>query len=196
VTGPTVEPITLEEAKDHLRESDDSQDTLIEALIQASREYVEEYTGRRLITQTWRMTLDGFPCASRRNLWSRIEIPNAPLQSVTSISYTDTAGATQTVATSVYSVDVGTTVARGFVRLKYDQAWPDARYGSPDAVTITYVVGYGSSGESVPSAIRQAMLLIVGGFYEQRESVITGTIVADHPAVVSLLSQYRLLEAA
>lgn len=159
---PAVEPLSLEETRRHLElhESQTSDDTLIQGLIQAAREHVEQETHRALISQTCRLTLPGFPCG-REPLW----IPRPPFASLTSITYYDTDNAQQTLTTTGYGVS--TDHEPGFVQPPYDAWWPST-ICREDAVKVTFVAGYGASGSSVPRALRQAMLLIVGRWYETR----------------------------
>jgi len=153
----------------------------------AARLYVEDFLRRSLITTTWRHTLDSFPCDDV------LELPRAPLVSVTSIAYVDTAGNTQTLSTDVYDVDTASLPGR--IALKYLQIWP---YLLPvrNAVTVTFVAGYGASGSAVPAPILAAMKLLIGHWYENREAV-TGSAMTELPVGVSaLLWPHRNLEAA
>lgn len=181
--GPTTEPLTLSEAKAHLRVDHPSEDTLIAALVQAAREYVEAFTHRALITQTWKLTIERFPSGDY------IELPKAPLISVGSVQYIDTAGAQQTLATSVYDAD--TTCTPGVVRLKYDQSWPSTR-DVWNAVEITFDAGYGAAS-AVPEPIKSAIRLLVGHLYANRESTVSGTINSEvRYAHEALLMPYRV----
>jgi uncharacterized phiE125 gp8 family phage protein len=188
VAAPTEEPIDLDTAKAQCRIDLSDDDALIQGYIVAAREYVEHYTGRQLITATWDLVLDGF-CA-------RIDIPKAPLRSVTSIGYVDTAGVTQTLAVSGYKVIgaagtlVNPTASRGRIERAYATAWPIARSESGN-VTVRFVAGYGNASD-VPVALKQAMLLLIGHWYANREPVNIGNIVAPLPmAVDALLGPYR-----
>src|SRR5688500_11691380 len=95
---PGTEPVTLDEAKAHLRVTTADDNTLITALIAAARQLVEDFTNRSLITQTWEWRLDAFPS------WT-LCVPQAPLVSVTSIQYVDPSGVTQVLANTEYLVD-------------------------------------------------------------------------------------------
>lgn len=157
-TPPTAEPVTLEEARLHLRVSDDSEDEQLDGLIKAAREYVETRIDRALMTQTIRLSLDRFPAYE-------IRLPKPPLQSVTSVQYIDGAGATQTVSASDYRVDTYTEPGR----IEPVTVWPvaDARVA---AVRVTYVAGF-TSAALVPQTIKQAMLLLMTHWYENRSAV-------------------------
>jgi uncharacterized phiE125 gp8 family phage protein len=98
VTPPEVEPITLEEAKSHLRIDTDAEDVYVSALITAARERVELFLRRALATQTFEYTLDGFPSGV-------IDIPRPPLQSAGDIKYLDTGGNERTLPPELYVED-------------------------------------------------------------------------------------------
>lgn len=165
-SDPASEPVSLGEAKNHLRVDISDDDDLITALITAAREYVEEASRRALITQTWRLSLPQFPAAVE------IELPRPPLQSVTSVTYTDSDGSSSTFASSKYSVDTDSEPGR--VRLVYGEDWPSDTLAETNPVQITYVAGYGDGSSDVPQRWRQAILLTVGHWYENREAVATG----------------------
>lgn len=161
-TAPTVEPVGLSEAKLHLRieETDTEEDSLLEALITAARQTIELVTWRALCTQTLDLVLDEFPSGDT------LELPRPPLVSVTSISYTLEAGTTSTLSTSVYGVDTDSEPGRLY--LKPGQSWPSDSLYPVAGVRIRYVAGYGNPGD-VPRTYRQALLLLVGHWYENRE---------------------------
>ena len=128
-----LEPVTLAEMKTHLRVDHADEDSYIQALISAAREYVEEQTGRRLMYTTQTQKYDSWP--------TEMELRWSPLSTVTSIVYTDTSSTTQTCTNTVYDVD--TAVLPGKVREAYGQSWP-ANRGHPNDITVTYVAGYGA----------------------------------------------------
>lgn len=160
---PTSEPLTLLEAKLHLRVDHSEEDSLISLIIRTARETAEKHTNRSLITQTRVLKMDSFPRCRE------IMLPNGAVSSVTSISYIDQNEVAQTLSTDEYYVDVDSDIAR--IRVK--NYWP-ATFCKPNVVTITYVAGYGSA-VSVPSAIKSAMLLLIGHLYENREQVVIGS---------------------
>lgn len=181
VTAPATEPVTLAEAKSHLRVTTTDDDVLITALIVAARESAESAMGRALITQTWDMTIDGFPPV--------IDVPLPPLQSVTSINYVDENGDSQTLATTEYTVDIKSSPGR--LVESYGKTWPTTR-DVINAVTVRFVAGYGASA-SVPQAIKQGMLMHIGHMYANRESVLVGIQAQDMPQASAFLYQpYRV----
>lgn len=133
IVEPTAEPISLAQAKRQLRVDGTDEDTFIAGLISAARNYVENQCSVSLVVSTFKQTLDSFPAGDT------ISLNFPPLLDVTSITYVDSAGATQTLATTVYSVV--THERPGKVKLKYLQDWPTTRI-QPDAVTITFRAGY------------------------------------------------------
>jgi uncharacterized phiE125 gp8 family phage protein len=183
ITAPGTEPITLDEAKAHLRVDLEAEDTLIEALITAAREQAEAYLKRALVTQTWELYLDEFP--------EQIDVPFPPLQSVTSIVYVDDDGVDQTLDTSTYTVDAKAQPGR--IVPAYDESWPSTR-AVPNAVTVQFVAGYGAAS-AVPLSIKQAMLLMIGDMYENRESFVIGQSVNELPLTSErLLWPYRVFK--
>jgi uncharacterized phiE125 gp8 family phage protein len=162
-TGPTVEPITLADAKVHLKVDSTDDDDLINALIGTAREMAETKLGRVLITQTWNWVMDRFP-GSRQ-----VVLPLPPLQSVVSIKYKDAAGEDQTIDAGDYIVD--TAPEPGRVVLAKNASWPSAELYPASAVTFQYKAGYGDAASNVPGPIKQACLLMIGEWYENRENV-------------------------
>ena len=182
--APTVEPLTSAETKLHLRVEITEDDALIGNLIKAARQYAEEYTRRQLITATWKLYLDEFPDV--------ITLFRPPLQTTgTSIQYVDDNGITQTLAASVYQIDTTSVLPR--IRPAYGQSWPSTR-PIMNAVITTYKNGYGDAATSVPEPIRQALRLLVGHWYENRESVSGVRLEIVPHAVELLLWPYRVLE--
>jgi len=191
-TPPALEPITLAEAKAHLRVDASDEDNYIAALIQAARATIEAWEWRSHITQTWELRLDAFPSGS----WP-IYVPRPPLQSVTSpIAYIDANGVAQSLLAAKYDVDSKSEPGR--IKPIYGEVWPTTRPGILNAVTVTYVAGYGAAAASVPARTKHAIKLLVGLWYEQREPIVTGTISTRIPDTIEALllpvHSWRVLE--
>lgn len=183
-TAPATEPVTTVEARAHLNVDTLDDDAYIETLIKVARQNAENFTNRALITQTWDYWIDRFPFGDRP-----IELPKAPLQSVGSVKYIDENGTEQTLSAATYTVDADSEPGR--IYLAYNKAWPQTRV-QRKAVHIEYDVGYGNANE-VPAAIKQAMLLMIGHWYENREDVVVGVSAAELPmASQYLLSPYKV----
>lgn len=162
-----------------------SEDALIESLIVAAREYVETFTKRALITQTWKHYLSEWPSKDE------VLMPLGNLQSVASVKYKDTAGTQTTWDTSDYIVD--TESVPGRIVPAYGKSWPTTTLYPVNPIEIQFVCGYGSTAASVPQSIRNAMLLLIGHWYLNREAVIVGSISKELEFTVSsLLQPYRL----
>ena len=157
------------------------EDTLIESLITVAREKCENITNRALATQTIVLSLDQFPSGN-------IRLPRPPLVSVTSIKYKDSAGTDTTWDSSNYIVDIAK--EPGEVALAYGISYPLYTEYASSSVKITYVAGYITD---CPKAIKQAMLLLIGHYYENREEFVIGQTIAKIPrSVDDLLSSYRI----
>ena len=169
---PAQEPVSLAEQKIQSRVSTDADDALLSLYITAARQNCEQFQARAYITQTWDLTLDDWPADGC------IYAPRAPLASVTSITYVDDAGTTQTLSSSLYTVD--TKSEPGRIYPAYGETWPSVR-GQPNAITVRFVAGYGTTMQSVPARMRAAIMVLAHHWYENREPVVIGTIVADLP---------------
>lgn len=190
IEAPAEEPITLAEARLHLKIDDGitADDALISALIVAAREKAEHETGRRLVTQTWDMFLDAFPA-----LDGSIKLHTALVKasSVTQLAYLDTAGAQQTVDPADYVLD--THSLPGYLFPAQGLSWPADVADSANAVRVRVVCGYGAAA-SVPAGIKAWIKLHVGALYRNREGFAEGRSVAELPGrfTDSLLDPYRV----
>jgi len=171
-TPPATLPVSLTEAKEWLRVDGSAQDDQIEALIGTALRLIERQYDRQLVTATWQLTLDAFPD------WE-IRAPRNPLRTVTAITYVDTAGDTQTLSASRYTVDPYSDPGR--IVPAYGYVWPATR-SETNAVTISFTAGYGSAAE-VPETIKQAIRLCVASWFDLRGDAAPTTL---PPAVEQL----------
>ena len=160
-TAPQAESVALAEAKDFLKISNNDEDALIEAWINAAREWCEDYQNRVYITQTWELSLDEFP---RESI---IKIPLPPLQSITSIKYYDTDGTEYEFLSTNYEVDIYSEPGR--ISLGYNKSWPSTILRPINGVIITFTAGYGDAAKDVPEKVKQAIKVLIGELYEHRE---------------------------
>ena len=175
-------PVTMTEAKLHLRIVDDGEDELVNALTNAAQDKVEGDTGLVLRARSVSIAFDdwGGNCLP---LW------RGPVSSVTSIVYDDANGAQQTLAADQYRL-------RDYFGAKaivpaYGVSWPELENVS-GCVRVTYIAGY-ANNYAVPPALRQAALLLIGHWYENREAVNVGNITSLLPmAYDSLITHYRV----
>lgn len=184
--APTAEPLTLDEVKRYLRIDGTDDDAVIESLMLAAREDVETWTGRTLLTTSYALRLSDFEWCTCCGV---LRLPRPPLQSVTSISYLDSAGATQTLATTVYQVDAYSEPGR--ITLKTGQSWPSTYTDSFNNVTVTFVAGWTLA--TIPERVKMAMKLLIGGYYEHREDMLE-VRVQDNAAVCRLLWGLRIVD--
>lgn len=190
VTPAAAYPVSLEEAKSHLRVGFPDDDDLIEALLQASIGYAESFTGRAFIDQTFDLFLDAFPTDG-----AAIRLPNPPLIEVTGIYYRDSNGDEQEFASSSYLCDTSPN-DKARVQLAYGANWPTIQ-DRINAVRIRYRAGYlkplSPSEAGVPQAICAAIKIILANLYEHRESVVIGQSAVEMPwSAMQLLRRYRV----
>lgn len=183
----TVEPITLAEARLHLRvdtygsPEEHPDDNLILAQLSAAREWCEKYLGLAIANQTIEVALDAFD--------NPINLPFGPVVSVSYLRYLDADGVEQTISTPDYIFDDFSG------RLTPADSWPTPKVVT-NAVKVRYQVGYSLPGESptnrqLPFAIRAAILLILGDLYEHRENSSTDKLEQVPMAAQTLLDMYR-----
>lgn len=173
-SAPAAEPLTTTQMAAHCRAPDDgTDDDALNDAQAAARSHVEAVTGTRLVTQT---------VAVKADAWADLAaLPIAPVQSVSGITYVDTDGATQTLATTVYEARLEG-LAPSIV-LKHGQSWPPVQPGS--RISVTAVVGYGAPG-SQPQAVLHAIRLVAGDFYANRETVQVGSVAGRIPMAGSV----------
>lgn len=171
ITAPSLEPMTLADAKLHLRVDGTDEDNLITALIVAARRRAEHLLTRALITQTWELTLDEFPAAD-------IQLPKPGVLSIVSVKYLDSAGIEQTVDLADYALDAATTP--GWVLLASGATWPTT-YDGANAVRVRFTCGYGPAASDVPADVVAWCKLQVGALYRNREGFAAGQTVAELP---------------
>lgn len=171
VTGPSAEPVTYEETRDHINLEHDDDYDLITRYIKSARRVFENKAKHILVQRTFDYSFSRFP-------FNRIVLPRNPVISITSITYIDLnlSPTSQTVATSVYELNAGVTPAH--VYLKYNQKWPSNR-GWENDVTVRFVAGYNDDGDSprdyaqnVPDDIKVCIMSMVGEMYKNRDLTI------------------------
>ncbi len=183
VITPPTEPITLVQAKQHLRVDHSDDDDLITALISAVRLQIDAPKGwlnLALPVQTLEITLDTFPC-------NEIKVPWPPLRSVVSIKYDDPDGIEQTLSPTRYSVDARS--QPGWI-LPDENGWPSTSelINAVNAVRVRFECGH----DEVPAPIMAWMLLNIGSLYANRETIVIGQPVASLPGhILNMLSTFR-----
>lgn len=166
ITEPVVEPVTVSEAKHHLRIDQDfnDDDGYIQSLITASRIYVENHADRTLLRTQLQMKLDFFP------MWD-ITLPRPPLmQDPVVVQYTPSDSSLGYVLTPFTNFRTDYDATPGVIRPQWNGTWPSCR-GAENDVVITWWAGFGTTGADVPVPARHAMLMIVAHWYRNREAV-------------------------
>lgn len=189
-TNPAVEPVTLAEAKAHCRVDSTADDAYVQALIRAAREWVEAYLDRTLVHTQWVMRFDRLPPSGIEP----VELPRPPMvvsgtATAVSVTFTAEAGATGSWSSAEFRVDRYSTP--GTVQPVYGGTYPAHRHDD-NSVSVTWWAGYGADGTAVPAAIRHAMLMLVAFWYDNRSTVLVGSISKELEfAVSSLLDSQR-----
>lgn len=181
-----TEPITEADARTHLRvESDDPGADQIGTMITAARQAVERYLAVTIVNRARSYTIDRFPTIMRR-----IKLPNGPVTAITSVSYVDTDGATQTLTGS--DVRLVNYEQADVIEPLFGETWPATRE-IPGAVTVNYTAGMmtGSPLTLPDKTIRQAILLHIGDLWAYREGALANVNVVTNPTVERLLTFYR-----
>jgi uncharacterized phiE125 gp8 family phage protein len=168
VTPPSVEPVTLTEAKAHLGETGTSNDTLITGLIVAARQACEHYARRAFVTQTYDLALDGVSGNS-------IELPRPPLASVTSVTYYLEDGTSGTVSSDDYLVDDYGTPGR--LTLKRGASWPTG-LRETNGLVVRFVAGFGLP-PVLPQPIKEAVLVMVAALFAKADPTVLEERIGD-----------------
>jgi uncharacterized phiE125 gp8 family phage protein len=177
-----VEPISVAEAKAHLRIDASDEDSLLTSLITAARMFVERTLSLALITESWSLYLDGWPRSGT------IVLPIQPVQAVTAVKVYDPDDSPTTVNSETYSIDVLSEPAR-----RCRQAPCSYRpHGCSNAFEVAFTAGFGDEATDVPAPVRHALKLLVAHWFEHREPVVLGEFPQEVPATVAgLLLPYR-----
>lgn len=178
---PSVEPVTLAEALEHLHQDAGVEDSYIQGLITAARIACENRIERSLISTPWEVTMDAFPDA--------IVLAMPPVISVTSVKFIDQDGIEQTLDPNDYIVD--TKSEPGYIVPAVGKAWPDTQ-DRINAVTVAYLAGYGTTADKVPGPIKHWIKLAIGDMRANRNRS------GDKPAVPhdfadGLLDYYKIM---
>jgi uncharacterized phiE125 gp8 family phage protein len=194
IAGPAGEPVSLAEARVHLRIDSNAEDALIAAFISAAREAIEGETGRCLLPQDWEIRLPCFP-----GWWSdasyigygELRTLHAPVISIQAIATADAAGTETVMSATAWqaSIPAGPRAQVAKIVPAAGSLWPSTVPGVIDAVRIRYRAGYASIS-AVPGPLRAAILLGVGDLFANREQASAANV-TDNPAVARLINPYR-----
>lgn len=181
-TSPAAEPLQLSEVKKHLEiaDADTAHDEHLQNLIQQAREQVEHDCQVCLVSRT---VTEKFNWSGDEEYW---QLYYRPITAITGVTYYDTANTQQTFSSSLYSLDAD----RRRVWLNSNSAWPTT-YDRWDAISLSYTAGYGSTGAAVPQMFKQAMLLLIGYYFEERTMMGNEIITGGFKAYENLLARLK-----
>lgn len=184
LAGPAKEPVSLAQAKAHLRVDDDADNGLVESLITSARIHLEAVTGRALIEQSWRLVRDDWPDNGI------VTLPVGPVSAIDEIRTYDTSG-------NPLIIDVGTVLLDGQgvpPRVVLAGARPSVRHRL--GVEIDFTAGYGTEAGDVPADLIQALLTLVAYWYENRDTVLVvgarGLIPSGFDRLIASYKRVRL----
>ena len=182
ITPASTYPVSLTEAKSHLKVDTTADDTYITSIIKAATQLSEEYTNRFFIDTVIEQYASSF--ADLQTLFK------SKVSAVAYVKYYDSDNSLQTLSATVYNTQLNYEPSQ--IQLADNQSFPKITSRN-DAVLARYTVGYGSSASDVPEIIKQAILLTIGNFYQNRNSVIVGRIATELPLNVKwLLDTYKV----
>ena len=202
VTPPAQEPVSLIEAKAHLRVDFSDDDLLITSLISAARQAAETLTGRQIVTARWKLILDCFPGPSLMGVPAGLPfslpghavlLPKCPVQSVFAIQYLDMSSSTQIMPSTDYTVDIACEPAR--ITPVFGKIWPIC-LPQIGAVAITFDAGFGAAA-AVPEGLKSWIKLREGSLYAHREEValMNRGKIEPLPFIDGLLDPYKVVLA-
>lgn len=182
--APATEPLTLAQVRTQLKleDTDTDQDAHLTLLLAVAREWVEDFLGRSIITQTWQAKYSGWPTDRK------FVLPRMPIASLTSVKYYDT---TNTLVTLTVTTDYLLETSTGEFILTDAFGFPGLSEDRVNAIEVVFVAGYGDAA-AVPSRIKQAILLAIANWYENRTPVIPGGAIKVPMSCEYLLKQLRV----
>lgn len=174
-TAASIKALTVAEAKSHLNVTHTEDDSLISDYIDAATKVIQDRCRRCFVEETRKLVMTGFD--DSRYVHARvIFLPRSPVNSVTNIVYTSATNVSTTLASSEYIVSSHESPCR--ISEAYSGTWPGT-YGVADDVTITYLTGSSTTTSGVPANVKQAIRMLVGHWYRNRESALIGTVSSE-----------------
>jgi uncharacterized phiE125 gp8 family phage protein len=184
-SGPALEPVSLADAKMHVRVDGSDEDALVTSLIITARMSLEASLGLALINQTWTLVRDDWPRGAA------VKLPLWPVQSVAFARVLAADGTPSNLLPAAYVLE-GRGLPPRFVRTGLSWPKPGRVAGG---IEISFVAGFGPAATDVPLPIRQALLLLIAHWYEHREPLEIGATDAPIPKPVSdLMAPFRAVQ--
>lgn len=186
VTAPTIPPLSLDDAKDHLRIVHTDDDLVVQRCLQVAEELLQQETGLQLAEAEYDWVFDDFPASS-----DPLYVPRSPLASITSIKYQDTADQEQTLGAANYFADTSKLPHR--ICLIYGESWPDV-LSREASVTVRYKAGWSNQAD-IPQRAKQALRIWLASLYEHRdvvEHIESGRAVRTGQALEALVNSLKI----
>lgn len=181
LNDPAIEPVAVEEMRAHLRLNGSEEDSSLSGFLKAARTHIEQATRRALISQSWRLYLDGWPVGRI------VRLPVSPVQSVDQITVYDRDGNASQLQSSDWQLDRSTQPER--VKIKLGVGLPAS---DMMAAEIDFTAGYGAAASDVPENFRQAVRLLAGHWFEHREAGTDLAVASLPQGLDRLLSTVRV----
>jgi len=184
LVGPRLEPISVAEAKLFLRIDNDAENDVIAALITTARLHVERLTRRIVLEQTWRLYLDDLP---KNHL---VELGIGPVRDVLQVVCYNDDGEPRVIPAKDYVVDVSAVPAR----IKFRRSGYSSETRILNGYEIDFIAGFGATTLHVPADIRQAIMMLVAHWFENRSAVAMDVNLVSTPKGVNeLIKPYRVV---
>jgi uncharacterized phiE125 gp8 family phage protein len=181
---PAVEPVTIDDAKTHMRVDGTAEDALIGSLVLTSRLHIESALSLALITQSWRLTLDRWPRGNH------VDLPLTPLQAIDEINVKDAYGTSSIIPAEHYLVDLAARPGR----VVWNKAVPPSPGLPAKGIEIDFTAGFGATADSVPAPLKHAILMLTAHWYEHRDPREIGSDAVRVPGAVSeLINPFRTI---
>ncbi len=177
--APTTAAADRETVKRYLGLRHNYDNDLIDVLISAATQRIEDRTNRQLITATWQLTLDAFPSGC-------IVLPKAPCQSVTLFTYLDD----DDDPNNVTGYELNTDKEPSELYLLNDAYWPNDIRSEPNSVSITFTAGYGDAATDIPEELQVALFQAVKGYYDLRDEIVSGSVNDVPHTVESIIESF------
>jgi uncharacterized phiE125 gp8 family phage protein len=180
ITPPALEPLTLAELKAHLRIDTSDEDTLLASLLAAARQMIEQASGRRLLSQGWRLVLDAWPPGGL------VHLPVSPVLAVTAIRVFAADGGATLLAPATWQLDTASDPAR------LNVPSPPAPGRRLAGIEIDLTAGYGTAANAVPEPLRHGVRLLAARFYEERGDGPSRDLPVEIAALIAPFKRARL----
>jgi uncharacterized phiE125 gp8 family phage protein len=204
IAAPTEEPITIEEARNHLEAAryaevdsdgapdpvDEADDAMIMDKLAAAREHCEAFLGLSLSIRTLEIAMDEFPAKQLSGGDIGIEFPMGPVREVVSVTYGETSDG-MSLAAEDFTLDDYSKPSR---LMPIASAWPVVT-NATNTVKVRYLAGYGvdsDGGEPLPKSMRAAILLVLGELFANRENAGDTALTEIPTSAQALLRPHRV----